>query len=96
MNKNINIARDATIQSEQNVERIQAASDEIVSQNTQIAAALEEQVFVSESINHSVHKIHEVSQACSSLAQQSNEESQKAQREVQQLAAVGDYFWKNL
>lgn len=96
VNKNIDIARDAAIQSEQNVERIQAASDEIVSQNTQIAAALEEQVFVSESINQSVHKIYEVSQACSSLAQQSNEESQKAQREVQQLAAVGDYFWKNL
>ena len=96
VNKNIDIARDAAIQSEQNVERIHAASDEIVSQNTQIAAALEEQVFVSESINQSIHKIHEVSQACSALAQQSNTESKKAQTEVQQLAAVGDYFWKNL
>jgi aerotaxis receptor len=96
MQSAIDSAHTATQDNLSNMHNIETAQNNVVSQMTQISAALEQQRCVTESINGSVHKILVASQHNREAAQASVEASQDSANQVSQLNAVGDYFWQQL
>lgn len=95
VSRHANTALEASQASQASMSHLQNNNDNIVIQNSQISTALEEQIYVTESINKSIHRIQESSVDCAKIAQETTELTQFALNEMHQLSAMGDYFWAN-
>lgn len=95
VSEHADIALQASNTTQKAITDLQFSNEQIVIQNSQISTALEEQIYVTESINQSIHRIQEASVDCANLAKQTTEQTQYALNEIHQLTAMGDFFWEN-